>query len=329
MKKKILSAVTAILDIYMFFAMIFGIFGFFGKSYNSENQSDSSKNDESIDASVEIKLKRGDSVEKMSLQKYLFGVVAAEMPASFENEALKAQAVAARTYTKSKSGKNIPEHPDADACDDINHCKAYISEQELREKYGDDWMRDYYPKIKNAVTETDGIIAEYNGEPITAVFHSTSSGMTENSKDVWSGDLPYLVSVVSEGEEESPRYSDTVTLSAEEFKKKIEKSEKNTVFSENPSEWLGEIKRNESGSVRTVEIGGESFKGTEVRELLSLRSANFEIKLGDNVVISTKGNGHGVGMSQYGANYMAKRGYSFEQILKKYYTGITLEKMSR
>lgn len=331
MKKNFLAVITAILGIYLFLVLIFGIFGFFGKSYIIENPLDETVTDEKSesDSAVEIRLKRDKGIENMTLNTYLYGVVAAEMPASFEIEALKAQAVAARTYTISKMNKNIPEHDGAHVCDKINHCKAYISEEELKEKYGENWIKEYYPKIKNAVSETDGIIATYSGEPITAVFHSTSSGMTENSKDVWSGDVPYLVSVVSEGEEESPRYADSITFSKEDFIKKISESGKNPVFSENTAEWIGEITKNESGSVNTIKIGGVSFKGTEVRELLGIRSTNFEIIPGDTIRINTKGNGHGVGMSQYGANYMAKHGYTYEQILKKYYTGITVEKMKQ
>lgn len=328
MKKKILSTITVILLIYLILVIIFGIFGFLGKSYISDDPLNSGITDikSSYDKNKKIKLKRGNDIIEISLLEYLFGVVSAEMPASFHEEALKAQAVAARTYTISKMDKDIPEHNDADVCDNINHCKAYISEEELIDKYGESWIKEYYSKIKNAVLETDGIIATYSGEPINAVFHSTSSGMTENSKDVWSGDVPYLVSVVSEGEEESPRFEDTVKFSKDEFIKKISKSGKNPTFSDDVSNWIGEILKNESGSIKNIKIGGVDFKGTEVRELLGLRSTNFEIILGENITVNTKGNGHGVGMSQYGANYMAKHGYTYEQILKKYYTGINIDK---
>lgn len=328
MKKKILSLVTVILLIYSVLVIIFGIFGFLGKSYISDDPLSDNIADikSNYDKNKKIKLKRGNEIKELSLLEYLYGVVSAEMPASFHEEALKAQAVAARTYTISKMNKNIPEHGDADVCDNINHCKAYISEDELTEKYGESWMKEHYPKIKNAVLETDGIIATYSGEPINAVFHSTSSGMTENSKDVWSGDVPYLVSVVSEGEEESPRFNDSVKFSKDEFIKKISQSGKNPTFSDDISSWIGEIIKNESGSIKTIKIGGVNFKGTEVRELLGLRSTNFEIALGEKITVNTKGNGHGVGMSQYGANYMAKHGYTYQQILKKYYTGINIVK---
>ena len=322
MRKKILTNFSFFIATYMILGIICCICGFFGKKYikneaNTENSNDSQ---------TEIRLKRSDEVTTLTLENYLYGVVAAEMPATFETEALKAQAVAARTYTKKKKQENNDVHLEADVCDDINHCKAYISEKELREKYGENWISEYYPKIKNAVRETDGIIATYEGKPITAVFHSTSSGMTENSGDVWSKELPYLVSVVSEGEKESPRYTDKIILTLDDFKNKLYKSGKNLKFSENKDEWIGEITKNKSGSINKITVGGIEFKGTEIRSLLGLRSTNFTIKLSDKAEIETTGNGHGVGMSQYGANYMAKQGYNYEQILKKYYTGITVEK---
>ncbi len=328
MNKKILAVIIAWTGIYAVLAVIFASFGFLGKNYTKADAGAPTqiKTENNTSLGKEISLKRGDKIEKMPLETYICGVTAAEMPASFETEALKAQAVAARTYTYSKMNKNIPEHGGADVCDNINHCKAYLSEEELKSKHGEQWMNEYYPKIKNAVSETAGIIATYDGEPITAVFHSTSSGMTENSKDVWNGDVPYLVSVKSEGEEESPRYTDTAVFSLSDFKNKILSIGNNAVFSDNPQEWVGEITHNESGSVNTIVIGGVPFKGTQIRTALGLRSTNFEIAVADSVKITTKGNGHGVGMSQYGANHMAKLGYTYEQILKKYYTGIKIEK---
>ena len=231
------------------------------------------------------------------------------MPAEFEKEALKAQAVAARTETIKKMSFENEKHKNADVCDDINHCQAYYDTDTLKIKYGDEWYKKYYDKIKKSVDETDSIIMTYNDEPITAVFHSTSSGMTENSRDVWGGDFPYLISVESEGETESPRYYEEKSFSYEEFKKKISELKK-VVFSENPKNWVSDIVRNESGSVKSLKICGVEFKGTEIRSALQLRSTNFEINVNENIIFNTKGNGHGVGMSQYGANYMAKNGYS-------------------
>ena len=167
-------------------------------------------------------------------------------------------------------------------------------------------------------------ILVYQGEPISAVFHSTSSGMTENAEDVWGNAVPYLVSVTSEGEEASPRYQETKVFSFSEFQTKINAGTKTVSFGKNPKNWFSNWVRNESGSVKSVSLCGIQFSGVELRSLLGLRSANFNLDVTDVITVTTKGNGHGVGMSQYGANYLAKQGYAYEQILKKYYTGVEI-----
>ncbi len=329
MKRKIMSA--AIVFLFFYFLLIITVCGcgFLGTKFISDDKENSgafSGSDEKTFVNVLI----GKNVEKISMDEYLSGVVAAEMPASFEKEALKAQAVAARTEAVKKKGIKNTDHENADICDNPMHCQAFLKEDALVLKYGEKWINEDYKKIKECVFETNGIVAKYNGEPITAVFHSTSSGMTENSRDVWGGDMPYLVSVKSEGEEESPRYYEEKAFSYNEFKELIKKI-KVVSFLNDSEKWITDIVRNESGSVKTLKICGVEFKGTELRNALSLRSSNFDINFNTaekNIVFKTKGNGHGVGMSQYGANYMAKKGYSYEDILKKYYTGITLEKMS-
>lgn len=324
MKRKILSFPMFFTVFYFFLTLITCACGFWGENYTSSKNKDNEavKTDEENFVNILI----GNDVKKISFKEYLYGVVSAEMPASFEEEALKAQAVAARTETVKKKSFENKEHKNADVCDNPSHCQAYYSENDLKEKYGEKWLGEDYLKIKKSVDETSGIIATYNDEPITAVFHSTSSGITENSKDVWGGDMPYLVSVKSEGEEASPRFIEEREFSFSDFKNLISKS-KNITFSDNPKNWITNIKRNESGSVNTLNICGTEFKGTEIRNILSLRSTNFEISITDKIIFKTKGNGHGVGMSQYGANYMAKKGYGYEDILKKYYTGITIKKM--
>lgn len=323
MKRKFITVILFFAIFFVILSIIACFSGFLGKSYN--NLTPSTHKNESYDAKKTVKLKTNDETLSLPLNEYLYGVVAAEMPASFEEEALKAQAVAARTETVKKMSQKNDVHKNADVCDNINHCQAYYKEAELKEKYGDEWMRDFYPKIKKSVDETDGITAVYNDEPISAVFHSTSSGMTENSKDVWGGDMPYLVSVKSDGEEDSPRYFEEKSFTINDFKSKLSKIKK-TDFSGEPESWIKSIKRNESGSVNEINVCDTSFKGTQIRSALDLRSTNFEIEISKNsVTISTKGYGHGVGMSQYGANYMAKNGYTYEDILKKYYTGISLK----
>ena len=298
-----------------------------GFSVESKLNYKNEKNEEN-EKMISVYFHNLDEVRTVSMEEYLIGVLPAEMPPSFNEEALKAQAVAARTFiiNREKAGNN-EEHKGATVCTDFNHCKAYITEEEAKEKWGVDWDNIYKQKISNAVYETKGLIVTYNDEPISAVFHSTSSGKTENSEDVWQTSLPYLRSVESEGEEKSPRYTSTVSLSCDEFKSIISKANQNAVFNDNPESWIGKSEYNESGSVKTITLGGVEFKGTDVRNMFSLRSANFKITVDDNIIFNVTGNGHGVGMSQYGANYAAENGYNYEKILKKYYQGVEIGKL--
>ena len=277
-------------------------------------------NEEFVTDDIGISVLLNGRIQKFNLEDYLFGVVAAEMPAAFHEEALKAQAVAARTYIINKKIAGNSDHSDADVCTDSIHCKAYLTENEIVSKYGEGWMTDYSAKIKKAIRDTAGEIAVYEEQPIEAVFHSTGSGITENAKDVWGGEVPYLVSVESPGDAESPVYLSDVPVSFKEIKEKVfDKTNKDI------SVYAGEITRNESGSVKSIDIGGVQFGGVEVREMFSLPSANFEVSLsGENLVFHCKGKGHGVGMSQYGAQYFAKQGMNYKDILKTYYKGIEI-----
>ena len=251
--------------------------------------------------------------------EYLTGVVCAEMPAQFHTEALKAQAVAARTYFWQKG--QCSKHPDAHICTDSSHCQAYKSCEKLKNQWGNDYEK-YYNKIAQAVKDTGNEIIVYKGEPISAVFHSTSSGKTENSSDVWGGDKPYLKSVESTEDELSPKYSSSVTVSLDEFKDKIKSAQNNVDFGK---ELLSDIRFTEGGAVEKIKIGGVDFKGVQIRTLFSLASANFDIDIiGDDVVFDVRGYGHGVGMSQYGANFMAEKGKGYKDILKKYYTDVDI-----
>lgn len=271
-------------------------------------------------ADFEISVLNGNSSETYNLEEYLFGVVAAEMPASFHEEALKAQAVAARTYIINRKINKNGDHAE-DVCTDSTHCKAYLSESEILKKHGEGWMNDNEEKIKNCIRETAGEIAVFSNEPIDAVFHSTGSGVTENAKDVWGGDVPYLVSVESPGDLKSPVYNSEVLVSFDEFKRKIE-DETGTEI----SPYVGKILRNESGSVKQIDFGGVEFSGVKVREIFSLPSANFTVTAANNsFTFHCKGKGHGVGMSQYGAEYFAKQGMNYKDILKNYYKGIEIK----
>ena len=255
----------------------------------------------------------------METDEYITGVVAAEMPAEFEFEALKAQSVAARTYLIKKGFCDA--YDDCNICTDSSHCQAYKSVEELKSIWCDDFKK-YYNKISKAVSETKGEILTYNNEPISAVFHSTSSGKTENSEDVWQSALPYLRSTDSIYDTESPKYYSSKTIPLSEFIDNILSSDASVDFS---CVIIGDITRTAGGSVDKITIGNRVFDGTEIRKLFDLNSANFEIQqTDDNITFNVFGYGHGVGMSQYGANYMAKKGYNYHDILHKYYQDIEI-----
>jgi len=273
-----------------------------------------------LDKSRLIQLKTDDGVETISLRDYLIGVVAAEMPASFSLEALKAQAVTARTYTLYRVERGTA-HTDADVCGDFTHCSAYLSDARLRERWGTEYA-NYAEKISLAVDETDSLVVEYEGELIDAVFHSTSSGMTEAAVDVWGSERPYLHSVQSSGDTISARYYGSKTFSTAELKEILQELLPGADLSGTAADWFADLKRSEAGGVKTLTVGGVSTTGGQIRSALGLNSANFDVTpLGDTLVFTTVGYGHGVGMSQYGAEAMAQNGADFETILTHYYTG--------
>lgn len=279
-----------------------------------------------LDGAVTLKVLNGDQVEEMDLGTYLVGVVRAEMPASFEQEALRAQTVAARTYTlyKIQSGGN---HGDtADICTDSTCCQAYISEERARSNWGDN-ADEYEAKIESAVTSTDGEAILYGGVPILAVFHSSSAGLTRAAGEVWLNDLPYLQAVDSpEAGDSIPNYYSRVEFTAEEFREKFLAAHPEADLSGPVGGWLKDAVADAAGSVATLSVGGVTVKGTEVRTILGLRSACFEWEAEDGkLVFYVTGYGHGVGMSQYGANQMAKDGADYREILTHYYTGVTVE----
>lgn len=276
---------------------------------------------------AEVTVLNAGTGEEMTLpmEEYIKGVVAAEMPASFELEALKAQAVAARTYTANHMGEGAHEgHPNADACTDFTHCKAYKSEADAKADWGTDGDKNW-AKISSAVDETAGEIVVYEEKPIDAVFHAAAAGKTADAADVWGAEIPYLQSVQSGGEEEMNDYETSVNVSFAEFCRILKEAHPDIGISE-PSQ-IGEPSVGSGGYVKSVEIGGVNVKGTELRSLFSLRSTAFRISTTDDAVtFSVTGYGHGVGMSQYGANAMAKRGATYKEILTAYYTGTTVEK---
>ena len=278
------------------------------------------------DRDVTLTIQDGDTTEQMTLERYLTGVVRGEMPASFEMEALRAQAAAERSYVYYQLAAGRKDaHPDADFCTDHTCCSAYLSETAAREKWGGDFA-PWNTRVEQAVSDTDGQVVLYNGRPILAVFHSSSAGRTAAAGDVWSGDLPYLVSVDSpEGEETVPNYYSTVTFTAAEAKEKLLAAYPELKLSGTPDRWFGAAAENGSGRVETVSVGGTDIEGTELRRIFGLRSACFTVAADSkSVTFRVTGYGHGVGMSQYGANQLAREGKTWQEILEWYYTGATV-----
>ena len=278
------------------------------------------------DANITVRALIDGEVKTLNMHDYLIGVVAAEMPASFETEALRAQAVAARSYTLYKMLSEPSEnHPEADVCDDINCCKAYASDDTLRENWGDSYEK-FRIKMENAVASTDGVCITYSGPPALAVFHSFSPGMTESSENIWGGALPYLRSVFSpETESDVPEYTSTIAVSLPDFESAVKGARPEAVFYDGESPFSGDAVYSESGRLMSVTVGGVSLTGAELRSLFGLRSAAFTMDYtGDEVEFTCRGSGHGVGMSQYGANVYAKEGYDYREILLHYYEGAEL-----
>ena len=278
------------------------------------------------DSAVLLAVQDGETVEKMALDQYLRGVVRGEMPASFELEALKAQAAAERTYVYYQLAAGRKEaHPDADVCTDPGCCSAWLSEEAAREKWGEDFD-GWESRIGEAVAATDGQTALYGGQPILAVFHSSSAGKTAEAGDVWSGDVPYLRSVDSpEGEETVPNYYSAAEFTAAEAKTLLAQAHPELTLRGGPDKWFGAAERDDSGRVSTVEVCGAPLRGVEIRRIFSLRSACFTIDAAaDRVTFRVTGYGHGVGMSQYGANELARQGKTWQEILMWYYADITI-----
>ncbi len=253
-----------------------------------------------------------ETVQEMDLESYITGVVLGEMPADFEPEALKAQAVVARTFTAKRMAK--PKHERSQVCTDSTCCQAYLSVTDYIAKGGQQSAVD---RVISAVSETKDQILTYNGELIEATYFSCSGGRTEDALAVWGTDIPYLQATDSPGEEIATHYMDTVTFTVAEFQSLLGRSMDGA-----PASWLGQVSYTDGGGVKEMKIGGQTYTGTELRKLLGLRSTAFVMTiLGDTVTVTTKGFGHRVGMSQYGAEAMAVQGSTYDQILLHYYQG--------
>ncbi len=262
-----------------------------------------------------------EQTEKIERKEYIFGVVAAEMPALYHEEALKAQAVAAYTYAYCRKTNNSKK--EYDITTDPTLDQNYISKEQAKEKWGDNADK-YIEKLEKIIEETDGYLITCNGNPITAVYHAISSGKTEDCKNVWGSELSYLKPVSSESDKLAKGYKSTTKFSGEEIKEKLSAE---FDLSGQASDWFSGISRTKSGTVSNISVCGKKTSGHEIRKLLNLRSANFDIKYEDDSFIFTVyGYGHCVGMSQSGADYMAKQGSDFKEILTHYYTDCKVEK---
>lgn len=273
--------------------------------------------EEQSNTSVDLRLSNG-SVTPMDIEKYLTGVVLGEMPADFEMEALKAQAVAARTYT-AKAMQTGGKHGNGSICTDAACCQAYLSEETYLNKGG---TQENLEKVRNAVMDTSGWVLTYEGELIEATYFSCSGGKTEDAAAVWGTDYPYLKAVVSPGEEDAAHYCDTISFTKAQFQEKT-----GCTLTGNSAEWFITEAYTPGGGIDSMLICGESYTGTQLRKLLELPSTIMTISsAGDTITIVTKGYGHRVGMSQYGADAMALTGSNYIEILAHYYPGTQLEK---
>ncbi len=283
--------------------------------------------------SIRVYNSKKKQVLDLPLDEYIKGVVAAEMPAKFHIEALKAQAIAARTYAISRSIRFQDGHPDhkkAPLCTST-HCQAFLSKEDLREIHGDKWMEDYWGKIEDAVDTTSQMLIYYGGEVIEPLYHSTSGGQTEDSVHVFANNSPYLKSVESPYEEEAPKFKETKEFTLKEFISILNKEYKEIkIDKDNFLDKIKLIERTPSGRVKEIAIDGVVIQGREIRNLFGLNSTNFTISYDKKInliEIVTYGYGHGVGMSQWGANGMAKTGKTYEEIIKHYYQGVEIGKM--
>ena len=276
-----------------------------------------------VTAADKVKLlntKSGETTE-LSVHDYLFGVVAAEISLSSEPETVKAQAVASYTYLLYKKGKNSGQN--YDITDDSSVDQAYLSLDAVKEKWGDN-ATAYEQKLNECLSAVEGLYICYDNAPIFAAYHAISSGKTESCESVWGNKLPYLVETESLGDLLSPNYLSEKKITAEEFK---------TAFGalctlpDNANDYIGEITRSASGGVKTIKVGDKVFSGGDFRKILSLRSANFDVNFTDATFnFTVRGYGHGVGLSQNGAEYMAKQGNTYTEILAWYYKNCSLVK---
>ncbi len=263
-------------------------------------------------------------IQKVAVLDYLYGAVAAELPPGFHPEAMKAQAVAAHTYALYCRAHPSPDLNGADFSADPSKWEGYVTREQMLERYPD-LGETYWKKITEAVDQVAAAVLVWEQEPILAAYHSMSAGATEFASNVWNGSVPYLVPVDSPGDTLADRFETTVSFSAEQIRGILTESYPDLILEGDTRSWFQIASRSPSGYVLTLQAGNLQISGQELRTLLGLRSTNFTVSAQiDSFLFTTKGYGHGVGLSQYGADYMARQGSGYEEILLHYYTGAQL-----
>ncbi len=305
---------------------------------NDEKQTDKPKEDEDNDKDNKKEKSKQEAfkvldittgkVEEISVYDYIVGAVCAEMPATFEPEALKAQAVAAHTYAQRQKEKALTS-PDKELngayfSNDSSKYQAYFTANQAKQYYGDNYEQ-YIKKIREAVSDVEDEILVYENEPIIAAFHSMSSGTTESAENVWGSKVEYLIPVESDYDTEAPKYMEEYEYTADEVKERLENAFDGIKLGDKPEEWFSDVSKSKSNTVLEIKAGNLTVTGQQIRAALSLRSASFDIEYDDGFKITTRGYGHCVGMSQYGANSMAKDGKTYKEILEHYYPNTELE----
>lgn len=277
------------------------------------------------DTAIEVFNHRENIIQTMNFRDYIIGVVAAEMPVEFHSEALSAGAVTAATLARQQLSRGAdPELMGAVISTDSSKHQAYMSIEEMKALWGDDFYR-YYKKLSDAVDKSIDYSITYEDKLIVAAYHAISPGITEKAENVWLAGFPYLVSVESPGDELAPGYLTTVRLSHNDFRKEIEKQ--GAILSENSSEWISAGEYSEAGILLKMRIGNMEFSGKELRSIFGLRSPAVTLEnTSEGITMTVKGYGHGVGMSQYGADYFAEKGYTWQEIITHYYPGVSLKK---
>lgn len=292
---------------------------------------------------ISVYMTESGKVENRNFEEYIEGVLAGEMPPTYNFEALCAQAVAARSYILSKAeayfkGQTAPEHNGAMICNNPNHCKAWRDLSAVKSQWDVRYADDYEAKIKAAAKRTEGEYMTYNGEVVKAFFYAMSGGRTENSEDVWGTALPYLRSVDSREDSSSDGFESMSTFTVGSLCDRLKAAKSDFCKTDSDSDvFISDISRTDGGSVHEIKIGNTVFKGTQIREILGLKSANFSVEVNgrkaenysapsdnDKITFRVKGYGHGVGMSQNGANVLANRGMKYRDILKRYYTDVNI-----